>query len=174
MYVNMHNQPALWQFRNIELWHCYGVARVAFWAEVAFVAEVASALVLSVCVSPVGVHMLLCFSSVSAHSLPWHFGKEAICPCDFDEALLRVFLLQPPLVMPRTPNTLLLLFLDFGARFLDQILHFLYCGTHKPFFGHFGHIQCQAYVGLFQLYTTSLPCHSSRHVENLQEISCCL
>jgi len=26
---------------------------------------------------------------------------------------------------------------------------------------------------MFQLYPTSLPCHSSRHVENLQGISCC-
>jgi len=30
-----------------------------------------------------------------------------------------------------------------------------------------------AHVGLFQLYATSLPCHSRRHVENIQEFSCC-
>jgi len=34
-------------------------------------------------------------------------------------------------------------------------------------------IQGQAHVGLFQLYQTTLPCHLSRHVENLQEIGCC-
>ena len=76
--------------------------------------------------------------------------------------------------MPRKLNTPLLLFLDLGARFLYQILCFLYRGARKSFFGPFGHIQAQAHVGLFQLYPTSLPCHSSRHVENLQEVSCCL
>jgi hypothetical protein len=29
------------------------------------------------------------------------------------------------------------------------------------------------HVRLFQLYPTSLPCHSRRHVEYLQGISCC-
>jgi len=75
--------------------------------------------------------------------------------------------------MPRKLNTPLLLFSDFGTRFLDQIFCFHNCSAQKPFFGHFGHIQDQAHVGLFQLYPTSLPCHSSRHVENLQDISCC-
>jgi len=77
------------------------------------------------------------------------------------------------LVMPRKLNTTLLLFLDLGAWFLNKILCFLYCGARKAFFGHFGHIQRQAHVGLFQLYPTSLPCHRCRHVENLQAISCC-
>jgi len=78
------------------------------------------------------------------------------------------------LCMPRRLNTSLLLFLDLGARFLVQILHFLYCGARKSFLGHFGHIHGHAHVGLFQLYTTSLPCHCSRHVEHLQGIRCCL
>jgi len=77
------------------------------------------------------------------------------------------------LVMPRKLNTPLLLFSDLGTWFLDQILRFLHSGARKPTFGHFGHVQGQAHVGLFQLYTTSLPCHSCRHVEYLQEISCC-
>jgi len=77
------------------------------------------------------------------------------------------------LFMPRNPNTPLLHFSNLGARFLEQILCFLYCGAWKLFFGHFGHVQGQAHVGLFQLYTTSLPCHRSRHLEQLQEISCC-
>ena len=34
-------------------------------------------------------------------------------------------------------------------------------------------MQGWAHVGLLQLYTTSLPCHSGRHVENLLEFSCC-
>jgi len=74
---------------------------------------------------------------------------------------------------PRNLNTLLRLFSDFGVRFLDHILRCICCGIRKPFFGHFGHVQRQVHVGLFQLYTTSLPCHRSRHVEHLQEISCC-
>jgi len=77
------------------------------------------------------------------------------------------------LVMPRKLDTLLLVFSDLDGRFLDQILCFLNCGTERPLFGHVDHIQGQVHIGLFQLYPTSLPCHISRHVENLQEISCC-
>jgi len=78
------------------------------------------------------------------------------------------------LFMPRTVITLHLLFSDLGVRFDHQIFCFLYCGAQTPFFGHFCHIQGQAHVSLFQLYPTSLPCHCSRHVKNLQDISCCL
>jgi len=77
------------------------------------------------------------------------------------------------LVMRGKLNTPLLLFSDFGARFLDELLCFLYCGVWYPSFGHFGHIHGKRHVGLFKLYPTSLSCHSSWHVENLQEISCC-
>jgi len=76
--------------------------------------------------------------------------------------------------MPKTLNSLLLLFSDFGAKILNQVLRFLSCGARNASLCYFGHIQCQAHVRLFQLDPTSLPCHSSRHVENLQEISCCL
>jgi len=65
------------------------------------------------------------------------------------------------------------LFWDFSTRFLDLILCFLYYCACEPDFGRFAHNQGQAFVGLFQLYTTSLLCHSSRHVENIQEISSC-
>jgi len=75
------------------------------------------------------------------------------------------------LFMPRKLNTPLLQFSDPGAWFLNEIFRFLNCGARKAFCGHFGHIQCQEHVGLFQLYPTSLPCHSCRHVENLQDIS---
>jgi len=61
---------------------------------------------------------------------------------------------------------------DFSVRILDQALHFLHSGTQKPSAGHFGHIQGKAHVGLFHQHTTFLPCHCSRHVENLQEVSC--
>jgi len=77
------------------------------------------------------------------------------------------------LAMPRKFNTLLHLFSDLGAWFLNEIFRFLNCGARKTFFGHFGHIQSQAHVGLFQLYPISLPCHSCRHVENLQDIRWC-
>jgi len=76
------------------------------------------------------------------------------------------------LFMPRKLNTPLLLISDLGARFLDKILHFLYCGVWKPSFGHVGHIQGQAHIEPFQLYPTSLLCHPSRRVEYLQDISC--
>jgi len=77
------------------------------------------------------------------------------------------------LFVPRKLNTPLLLFSDLGAWFLNEVFRFLDCGTRKAFFGHFGHNQSPAHVGLLQLYLTSLPCHSCRHVENLQDISCC-
>jgi len=76
------------------------------------------------------------------------------------------------LFMPRKLNTPLLLFSDFSPRFHDQILRFLHCGAQNLAFGHFGHIQCNVHVGLFNPYPTSLPCHCCRHVETLQEISC--
>ena len=77
------------------------------------------------------------------------------------------------LFMLRKLNTSLLLFSHVSMRFINQILCFIHCHARKPYFGHFGHIQGQVHVGLGQLYPTTLPCHSSRHVEILQEISCC-
>jgi hypothetical protein len=78
------------------------------------------------------------------------------------------------LFMPSKLNTPRLLVLDLGGWFLNEIFSFLYCSLRKALFGHFGHFQCQAHVGLFQLYPTCLPCPSCRHVENIQEISCCV
>ena len=40
--------------------------------------------------------------------------------------------------MPRKLNSPLLLYSDFSARFLVQLLLLLYCSAEKPFFGHFG------------------------------------
>ena len=77
------------------------------------------------------------------------------------------------LFMPSNLYTPHLLFSDLGVWFLDEVFRFVYCGTRKALFGDFGHIQRQAHVGLFQLYPTSLPCHSCRHIENLQVIGCC-
>jgi len=78
------------------------------------------------------------------------------------------------LFMPRKLYYSLLLFLDFGARFLDQVLHFAYWGAQQPSFPHFGNIQSKAHVRLFWLYPTSLPRHSTRHVGNLEQSSCCV
>jgi hypothetical protein len=75
------------------------------------------------------------------------------------------------LFMLRKLNSPHLLVSDLGACFLIGILYFLNCGAPKVFFSHFGHIQRQEHVRLFQLYPTSLPYHSCRHVENLQDIS---
>jgi hypothetical protein len=86
----------------------------------------------------------------------------------------RVSLYRPPhLFLPRKLNTPLLLICDLGPWFLHEMIRFLFRGTLEAWFGHFGHIQPKAHVGLFQLYPTSSPCHSCRHLENLQDISCC-
>jgi hypothetical protein len=75
--------------------------------------------------------------------------------------------------MRRKLNTLLVLFLNLGGRYLDQTFHFCDCGVRKPFFAHFGLTQGPAHIGLFQLYPTSLLCHSRSHVEIQQDISSC-
>jgi hypothetical protein len=64
--------------------------------------------------------------------------------------------------------------LDLSARFLDEVLGFRYCGAQIPAFGHFGHLQAQAHVSLFLLYTTTMPFYRSRHVKYLDNISCCI
>jgi len=76
--------------------------------------------------------------------------------------------------MPGKQNTPLLLFSDFGVRCFDSLLCFLHSGTRKPLFSHFGHIQGKMLVGLFKLYPISMSWHSSWHVENILEISCCI
>jgi len=95
--VNLHIWPAHWQFGSVELPHCYRVAQVAFWAEVALVQKSAleSAVESAVCVGWVEVHLFLSMSSVSVDCLPCHEGKEGIHPFDFDEASPGVLLSQP-------------------------------------------------------------------------------
>jgi len=53
------------------------------------------------------------------------------------------------LSVPRKLNSPLPLLLDFGARFLEQVLHLLSCGAWIPSFGHVGHIQRTAHVRSF-------------------------
>jgi len=53
------------------------------------------------------------------------------------------------LSVPRKLNAELPVYLDFSARFLDQVMRFLQCGTWKPSYGHFGHIQGKVHVALF-------------------------
>jgi hypothetical protein len=148
---------------------------VVFWAEVA--SALASALELAldsaVCVGWAEVHLFLCVSSTSADSLQCHFGKEGIRLSGLTKHSWVSSYHSLHLDLPRKLNTPLLPFSDLGTWFDEQILRFLYCGVLKPAFGHFGHVHGQADVGLLQLYTTSLPCHHCRHVEYLQEISCC-
>jgi hypothetical protein len=125
----------------------------------------------ALCVGQQEVHLFLWGSSMSADSL---LGMLAI------KAAGRLVLMKHCWVSwycslhhctPRKLNTPLLLFSDLGRWFRNKIFHFLYCGMQKAFFGQFGHIQHQVHVGLFQLYPTTLPCHSCSHVENLQDIS---
>ena len=77
------------------------------------------------------------------------------------------------LSMPMKHNSPLLLFSIFSVRLHHQILRFLHHSRPITCFGHFGHIQGKAHVGLLQLCPTSLPCHSSRQVKNLLGMSRC-
>jgi hypothetical protein len=154
-------------FHNFRFPQHHLVAQVVFREVMAFRAEVPPGLMV--------VRRFLSASSVSADSLLYHFGMEGSRPYDFCKPLPGVFPSQPS-PSDAQENELLassFLFSDFGGSFLNKLLCFLYGGARKPAFGHFCHIQGKAHVGLFQLYPTSLPRHSSRHVENLQEISCC-
>jgi len=171
----MHIRPANWWFRDIEHWECHRLRRVVIRTQVASAVELALELALeyAVCVGGVEVYLFLCVSSMSADCLLCHYGKGGILVCGFDETSPGVFLSQPSRFICRKINSTLLLCSDLGTMFLDEILCFLYCSTWKPFFGYCGHVQGQAHVGLFQLNTTSLPCYRSRHVEHLQDISCC-
>jgi len=169
-YANWYIRPAHWRFQEVELWKCYRLVRV--WRVVCR-ADVESAQESALCVGRVEVNLFLCISSVSANSVRRHFGKEGSQTYDFDEALPGVFVSQPSLchaLESQHPACSLL-----GPRrwFRNKIFGVLYRGVRKSFFGHFGQIQLQAHVGLFQLYPTSLPCRSCNHVENLQAISCC-
>jgi hypothetical protein len=105
--------------------------------------------------------------------LQCHFGKEGIQPCGLTKHSWVSSYHSLHLDLPKKLNMPLLPFSDLGTWFDEQILRFLYCGVLKPAIGHFGHVHGQADIGLLQLYTTSLPCHHCRHVEYLQEISCC-
>jgi len=166
--VNTHIWVANWQFANFELPDFHWVAQVAFLAEVALV------LVCALCVGWAVVHRFLCTSSMSADLVQCHFGKKGVLLCSFDEAYPGVFPLQHSPFDPKETQLPLLLFSDIGPRLLDQVMSVLYCGAWNPSFAYSGHIQGQAHVRLFKLDLTSLPCHSSIHVDNLQEISCCL
>ena len=167
LYANVYIRPTNWRFENIELWNCHRLGQGAYWA------AVRSALESAAYVSWVEVHLFFCVPRVSADSLLCHFGRVGSQMFGFDKALPAVFVLQLSPFIPRNHNTPLLLFSDLGTCFLNDIFCFLYCRARNAFFCHFGHIQHQAHVGRYQLYPTSLPCHSCWHVENLQLISCC-
>jgi len=94
-------------------------------------------------------------------------GRKAAVRLIFPNHSLVSFHPSLHMFMPRKLNSPLLLFSHFVPRYLDQELRFLYCGEHEPPFGHFGQIQSQVHVRWFELYPTSLPCHSCRHVDNL-------
>jgi hypothetical protein len=171
--VNIHIRKANGGFVKVGIWYCYREKWVPFLAEVMFRAETASTLVSAACIAQVDMPMFLSVSGVFAHCLRCHLGKEDVRPCGLIKRGGVSFYSSVHHYMPRQPNALLLCFLDFCARFLDQLMCFFYCGAQKPAFGHFGHISSQVDDGLFQLYPTSWYCHSRRHVENLPEIRCC-
>jgi hypothetical protein len=83
------------------------------------------------------------------------------------------FSLSLHLVMARKFNNPLHLFSDLGTWFLTVSLCFLCCGVPVAFFEYFGHFQHHVHVRLAQLYFSSLPWDSTRHVKIRQDISCC-
>jgi hypothetical protein len=131
-----------------------------------------SALESALCIGGVDVHLFSCVLCLSADSIQCHVGKEGSQTFGFGKALLGVFLSQLHFYIPRTLNTPHLLSWDLGAWLLDEIFLFFYCGARIAIFVHFGQLQHQAHVGLFQLYPTTLPSHICRHVEYLPDISC--
>jgi len=167
MYIHMYIWLANWSFGNIELQNCY---RLVGWHSGQRWHRLWSRLSKS-------VWWRCTCSFASPECLQIHGSATMV-----RKASCHVVMMKPSWVsfkvslhhcMPRGFNTPLHLFLDRGLIFLDQVFRFLYCGPRQPSFGHFGHIQGQLHVGLFQQYPTSLPCHSSRHVENVHEISSC-
>jgi len=86
---NTYIRRANWQFKNVELWKCCRLGRVACRA----VGE--SALESALCVGRVVVNLFLCVSSLSADSLLCQFGKAGSRPFGFEETLLGAFVSQP-------------------------------------------------------------------------------
>jgi len=141
--VYTHNWMAYLRFHNFRFRQCHLVAQVAFWGEVAFLAEVRQVLV--------GVWQFLCASSVSADSLLYYFGMDGSWPCDFYKPLPGVFLSLPSTFYAPETQLLASSLLRLWRRVFQSFLCFLYCGVGKPSVGHFSHIQDKAHVGLFQL-----------------------
>jgi hypothetical protein len=168
MYVNAHILLANWQFGEVELWNSYQLGRVEFWTEVASILESA------VCVGWMELQLFLSGSSVSADVLWCDFGTEGIRWCGIDEALLGMILVHPAPCYVQETEHLASSVLGPRCEVGHHVLGFLHCSAWTPSFGNICHINGQAHVGLFQLFPTSWPCHRSRDVPNLPEISCWL
>jgi hypothetical protein len=166
-YENMYIRPANWQFGNIQLRIFPRLAQVACWA------QLASTLESAVSIGWVNVHLCLYLSRVSGNSLRCNVFKEGNPEVWFWQSIAGcVCITAFTCLCPENSTPHFFCSWAAGPRHLEQILCFLDCGARNLRVGQSGHIQSQAHVGLFQLYPTSLPCHSTRHVENLQDISC--
>jgi hypothetical protein len=132
-------------------------------------------LVVSVEVPPVLVELwwFLWTSSMAADSVLYHFGMQGSQLNDICKPLPGVFPSQPSPSDAQETQLHVSSLLGLQPEVLNELLSILYCGTQLPAGGYFRLIQDTAHVIHFQLYPTSLPSHSIRHVENLQEISCC-
>jgi len=102
VYTHIRVVPS--QFCNFQLPHCHHMAQVVvraqvavrvqvtFRVQVAFRAEVLcrAQVAFQALVAPVlkRVHLFLYASNLSPDSLPFHCGKQGICPLDFDESLV--------------------------------------------------------------------------------------
>jgi len=137
-------------------------------------AEVESDLESALCVGPMEVHLVSYISSVSTDTLGCHFSKDSSQWCGFDEVFPGVFVSQRSRLYAQETQPPASSVVRPWAVMSSWDIVFPSMRHAKAFFGHFGHIQCPAHVALFQLYPTSLPCHSCRHVGNQQDISCYL
>jgi len=168
LFANVYIRPANWRFENVELRKCYRLGQVACRAMVDLALES------TLCADRVEVHLFLCISSESADSLWCHFGKEGSWTFGYDKALPVVFVSLPsPFYAQETQHPASSPLGPWRVVCWWGILFPLLRRAKSSFFGHCAQIQRQSHVGLFQLYLTSSPCHSCRHVENLQHIRCC-
>jgi len=158
-YVYIHIRVAHLLFRIFEISACHQMVQVAFQADVAPVV--------------VAVHLCLYASSVSVDSSQCHFGKEGSRPFDFHEWWLGIFVYQPLPCYAREKQQAASSLPGLRCKVCWLVIAFPQLRRAKPSFGYCGHVQGKMHVGLFKLYPTSLSCHSSWHVENLRDISCC-
>jgi len=168
VYANTHIQPAYWRFQTVELRKCYQLGQMVCREEVE--SELESALCFAGWRCTCSFVCRACLRFLRGALSVWKEASHLILK---KHCQVTIYCSRHRF-MPRTLNTPLLHFSDLGAWFRNELFRLPYCGARDTFFSHFGPIPWQPHVRLFKLYPTSLPCHSCRHVEKLQDFVCCL